>query len=178
MGVHLNCLAKEDRHLHSQSQVDGAMITTLSSQLQEVVDAMGTNGRTVGNNLVELSKRCDCQRKEINHLKDQEEWRGEVVGINHNLKLFEARLESTEEKRYRCGQTPSDVELISQEEVHSEFSYVDENKENKYFAPSEENLVPIPIPAPCCHGNSIATCPTLEEIVEEPREASCKDLDA
>ena len=44
----------------------------LSSQLQEVVEAMKTNGRAVGNDLVELNKRCDCQRKEINFLKDQE----------------------------------------------------------------------------------------------------------
>ena len=54
MDVHLVHLVEESRQLHSQSQANGVTIAALSSQLQEVVEAMGTNGRAVGSSLVEL----------------------------------------------------------------------------------------------------------------------------
>ena len=141
---------------------------------------MGTNRKAVGNNLVELSKRCDCQRKEINHLMDQEEeWRGEIVGVNHDLKLFKARLERAEESRHRCGKTPSDMKnLVSQEEAHSELSFTNEYKENECFAPPKEILIPIPVLPPYAQEHSMMIHPPLEEIVEEPREPIAEDLDA
>ena len=74
---------------------------------------MGINGRAMGTDLVKPNKWCDCQRKEINCLKDQEDkWRGEIVGVNDDLRLFEARLDRAEEKRCRYGQTPSNVESL------------------------------------------------------------------
>ena len=74
---------------------------------------MGTNWKAVGNNLVELNRRCDCQRKEINHLKEQEDnLRDGLVGVNHNLKLSNTRLDRVEERRCRCGETPSDIESL------------------------------------------------------------------
>lgn len=66
---------------------------------------MGTNGKAVENDLVELNKKCDHQRKEINCLKYQEDdLRDGLVGVNHNIKLFDARLDRAEEKRFRCGE--------------------------------------------------------------------------
>ena len=44
---------------------------------------------------------------------------------------------------------------------------------SEYVAPPVEN----PIPAPCHPCSSSRVCPALEEIVEEPRDAICDDLD-
>ena len=40
-----------------------------------------------------------------------------------------------------------------------------------------ENLIPLPVPAPCHPCSSSMVCPALEEMVEEPREAICNELD-
>ena len=77
-------------------------------------------------------------------------------------------------------QTPSKVgeEFVSsEEEARTELSYASA-KGSKYVAPLVENPIPIPDPAPCQPFCSTTTCPTLEEIMEEPRDAICNDLDA
>ena len=63
------------------------------------------------------------------------------------------------------------------EEARTEPFYVSA-RASEYTAPPVENLIPIPIPAPYHPCSSSLTCPDLEEIVEEPRDAICDDLDA
>ena len=77
-----------------------------------------------------------------------------------------------------CGQTPSEVgeELSSEEEARTKLSYASA-RASEYIAPPVENPIPIPVPAPCLPCGSTRTCPALEEIVEEPKDAIGNDLD-
>ena len=51
-------------------------------------------------------------------------------------------------------------------------------KENEYMAPLVENPIPIPVVPPCPQDQSPRDRFPLEEIVEEPREAVCDELNA
>ena len=79
----------------------------------------------------------------------------------------------------KCGHTPSEVgeDVSSEEEVRTELSYASA-KGSEYVAPPVENLIPVPVPAPCHPCTLSGTYSTLEEIVEEHREAICDDRDA
>ena len=91
-------------------------------------------------------------------LKRREKEFGElVIAAGHEAQLFKTQLDQLEEQGCKCGHTPSAVE---------------------YVAPPVENLIPIPVSAPCCQGNLSMVCPALEEIVEELRELIVEDLDA
>ena len=48
---------------------------------------------------------------------------------------------------------------------------------SEYSAPPIENLILLPLPTPCHPCGSSLLGPALEEIVEEPREVICDDLD-
>ena len=109
----------------------------------------------------------------------EEELRGYVLGAAHKAEVFQSRLDRMEERVCRCGQTPSEVgeELSSEEDARTELSYA-LARVSEYIAPPVENLIPIPVPAPCLPRGSARTCPALEEIVVEPRDTICNDLDA
>ena len=140
----------------------------------------------VGRDLEEVNGCFDCHRGEINHLKKreselkekEEELRGYVLGAAHEAELFKNWLDQMEERVCRCRQTPSEVgeELFSEEVAKTELPYA-LTRASEYIAPPVENPIPIPVPAPCLPCGSIRTCPALEKIVEEPRDAICEDLD-
>ena len=67
--------------------------------------------------------------------------------------------------------------VSSEDEGRTELSYA-LARASESVAPPLENPVPLPIPLPCHPCGSSATAPALEEIVEEPAGAICKDLDA
>ena len=69
-------------------------------------------------------------------------------------------------------------EFVSfEEDARTELSYAF-TRGSKYVAPPVENLIPILVLAPCHPCGSSLVTPALEEIVEEPAGAICKDLDA
>ena len=67
--------------------------------------------------------------------------------------------------------------VSSEDEGRTELSYVSA-RGSEYIAPPVENPVPLPAPPPCHPCGSSSTAPLLEEIIEEPSRAICKDLDA
>ena len=85
-----------------------------------------------------------------------------------------------EDSRCRCSKTPLEVgeDFISSEDNgRTELSYTSARL-SEYVAPPSENLVSLPVPLPCHPCGSSTTAPALEEIVEEPAGAICKDLNA
>lgn len=52
--IRMDSLSKESCKLWSQSQADGAWINQLSSQVQELIEALGTREAIVGRDLEEL----------------------------------------------------------------------------------------------------------------------------
>ena len=126
--------------------------------------------------LEEVNGHFDCHRGGINYLKKREELKGLIISAGHEV--FKTQLDQMEERACKCGHTPSEVaeELSLKEDARSELSYAS-TKESEYTAPLVENLIPISIPAPCHPCSSSIVCPALEEIVEEPREAVCDELD-
>ena len=187
MDIHLNQRDEELRQLRSQSQVDGAQLTALSIQVQELISSVEARAEVVGRDLEEINGRFDCHRGEINHLKIREKdskeevkkLKGFVVGADHEAQIFKDCLDKMEENVCRCGQTPSEVgeEFVSSEDKgRTELSYASV-REDKYVAPPIENSIPLPIPAPaiCCLGPT-TTLPLMEEIAEEPAFI-CEDLD-
>ena len=167
MDVCLDQRDKELHQLHSQSQADGAQITALSLQVQELISSVETRAKVVGRDLDEINGWFNCHRGEINRLKIREKdtkeeikkLKGFIVSASHEAQIFKNCLDRMEENVCRCGCTPSEVG-------------------EEYIAPPLENPIPIPIPAPvssCCLGSSTAL-PSLEEITEEPTFI-CDDLD-
>ena len=187
MDTCLNSMSEELRQLHSQSQEDGAKMAVMSLQLQEVMSSVEMRSEVVGRDLEEVNGCFDCHRGEINHLKrkevelkeKEEELRGYVLGAAHESEVFIHQLNQMEERLCKCGQTPSEVgeELSSEEDTRMKLSYASA-RGSKYIAPPVENPIPIPVPAPCLPCGLTRTCPALEEIVEEPRDTICDDLDA
>ena len=105
---------------------------------------------------------------------------GFIIRAGHNTKIFKDCLDWMEDNVCRCGHIPLEVgeEFVSlEEEARTKLSYMSA-RGRKYVAPLVENPIPIPVPTPChpCSLSSVA--PALEEIVEEPTRAICKDLDA
>ena len=101
-----------------------------------------------------------------------------IVGTGHEAQVFKNRLDRMEENVCRCGRTPSEVgeEFVSSEdEGRTELSYASV-REDEYVAPSVENSIPLPVPAPstCCL-RPTTTLPPMEEISEEPTFI-CEDL--
>ena len=88
-------------------------------------------------------------------------------------------LDQMKERACKPGHTPSNVaeELFSEEDARTKLSYASA-RASAYVAPPVENPIPIPISAPCHPCSSSMVCPALKEIVEEPRDTICEDLDA
>ena len=184
------CLEQRDeelRQLHSQSQVDGAQLATLSLQMQELISLVESRAKVVGKDLEEINGRFDCHRGEINYLKirekdgkeEVEQLKGFIMGAGHEAQVFKNRLDRIKENVCRCGRTPLEVgeEFVSSEdEGRTELSYASV-REDEYVAPPVENAIPLPIPAlaSCCLGFH-TTLPPMEEITEEP-SFICEDLD-
>ena len=170
------CLEQRDeelRQLQSQSQVDGAQLTALSLQMQELISSVESRAEVVGKDLEEINGQFDCHRGEINRLKirekdakeETEQLKGFIVGAGHEAQVFKNRLARMKENVCRCGRTPLEVgeEFVSSEdEGRTKLSYASV-REDKYVAPPVENSIPLPIPAPapCCQG-SHTTLPALE----------------
>ena len=178
---------KELRQLWSQSQADGAQLSALSLQLQELISSVELRSEVVGKDLEEINGWFDRHRGEINHLKirekdskeEVEKLKGFIVGAGHEAQIFKNHLNRMEENVCRCGQTPSEVgeEFVSSEdEGRTELSYASAAGE-EYVAPPVENSIPLPVPAPasCCLGPT-TTLPPMEEITKEP-SFICDDLD-
>ena len=109
-----------------------------------------------------------------------EELGGFIIGAGHNAKIFKDQLDYMEDSRCWCSQTPLEVGeefVLSEDKGRTELSYASA-RVSEYVAPLLENSVPLPVPLPCHPCGSSTTAPALEEIVEEPAGAICKDLDA
>ena len=104
---------------------------------------------------------------------------GFIIGASHDAKIFKIWLDCMEDNLCQCGHTPLEVrkEFISlEDEARTELSYASA-RGSEYIAPPVENPIPIPVPAPCHPCGFSFTALVLEEIVEEPTGAICKDLD-
>ena len=174
--------------LRSQSQEDGAQLATLSLQVQELIALVRERSKVVERDLEGVDGCFNCHKGDINHLKIREkeakvkveELEGFIIGAGHDTKIFKNRLDRMEDSCCWCGRTPLEVgkEFVSSEnEGRTELSYASA-RASKYVAPPLENLVPLPVPPPCHPCGSSTTAPALEEIVEEPARAICKNLDA
>ena len=107
-----------------------------------------------------------------------EQLEGFIIRAGHDAKIFKDWFDLMEDSRCQCGQTPSEVreEFVSSEDKgRTKLSYVSA-RVSEYVAPPLENLVPLPVPPPCHPCGSSTTAPALEEIIEEPAGAICKDL--
>ena len=187
MDVCLDQSEEELRQLQSQSQLDGAQLTALSLQVQELISSVEARAKVVGRDLEEINGRFDCHRGEINHLKIREKdaketkkLKGFIIGAGHKAQIFKNRLDRMEENICRCGQTPSEVGeefVFSEDEGRTELSYASAPGE-EYVAPPIENPIPIPIPAlvsSCCLSSTPAL-PPMEEITAAATFI-CEDLD-
>ena len=134
MDVRLKQRDEELHQLRSQSQSDGARLTALSVQMQELISSVESRAEVVGRDLEEINGQFDRHRGEINHLKirekdakeEVERLKGFVVGAGHEAQVFKDRLNRMEENVCRCGRTPSEVgeEFVSSEdEGRTELSY-------------------------------------------------------
>ena len=171
-------MAEELHKLCYQSQGDGAKMAAISLQLQEVISLVEERSRVVGTDLEEVNGHFDHHRGEINHLKKKEELKDLIISVGHKAEIFKAWLDRMEERACKCGHTPLEVagKLSSEEDARTELSYAS-TRASEYIAPPVENPIPIPIPAPCHPCSLFMVCPALEEIVEEPRDAICDNLD-
>src|ERR1700743_3272190 len=108
------CLEQRDeelRQLRSQSQADGAQLTALSLQLQELISSVESRVEVVGRDLEEINGRFDRHRGEINRLKIREKdskeevgkLKGFVIGAGHEAQIFKDRLNRKAENVCRCG---------------------------------------------------------------------------
>ena len=93
------CLDSRDEELcqlQSQSQADGAQLTVLSMQVQELISSVETRAEVVGKDLEEINGQFDCHRSEINHLKIREKdakdkvgkLKGFVISAGHEAQVF------------------------------------------------------------------------------------------
>ena len=153
-------------------------MAVISLQFQEVMSSVEKRSIVVGTDLEEVNDHFDCHWREINQLKKEEESRDLIVGAAHKAELSKTHLDRMEDRACKCGHTPSKVveELSSKEGGRTELSYAS-SRASEYIAPPVKNSIPIPIPTPCHPCRLSVTCPALEEIVEEPRDAICDNLD-
>ena len=179
MDVHLDQRDKELCQLWSQSQANGAQLTMLSMQVQELISLVEARAKVVGRDLEEINGWFDCHGGEINHLKirekdakeEMEKLKGFIIGAAHEAQIFKDRLDRMEENISRCGCTPSEVgeEFVSSEDkARTELTYAS-TRGSEYIASPLENPIPTPVPAPtssCCLGSG-SPLPPLEEITEE-----------
>ena len=111
------CLEQRDeelRQLRSQSQADGAQLSALSLQLQELISSVESRAEVVGRDLEEINQRFDRHRGEINRLKirekdakeETEKLKGFIVGAGHEAQVFKNRLDRMEENICRCESGP------------------------------------------------------------------------
>ena len=108
------------------------------------------------------------------------ELKGFIIGAGQDAKIFKDWLDQMEDNICRCRHTPAEVGEVfvsSEEEARTKLSYAS-TRGSEYLAPLVENPIPILVPAPCHPCGSSLVTPALEEIVEEPAGAICKDLDA
>ena len=111
MDVHLDQRDKELHQLWSQSQADGAQLTALSMQVQELISLVEARAKVVGGDLEEINGWFDCHRDEINRLKirekdakeEVEKLKGFIVGAGHEAQVFKDRLDQMEESICRFG---------------------------------------------------------------------------
>ena len=145
------CLDQRDEELcqlRSQSQADGAQLSALSLQMQELISLVESRAKVVGRDLEEINGWFDHHRGEINCLKirekdskeEVEKLKGFIVGAGHEAQVFKNHLDRMDENVCRCGRTPSEVgeEFVSSEdEGRTELSYASV-REDKYIAPPGE----------------------------------------
>src|SRR6202000_1482287 len=133
LDVRLEQRDEELRQLRSQSQTDGAQLSALSLQLQELISSVESRAEVVGRDLEEINQRFDRHRGEINRLKirekdskeEVEKLKGFVVGAGHEAQVFKDRLDRMAENTCRCGRTPSEVGeefVFSEDEGGTELS--------------------------------------------------------
>ena len=109
MDVCLNSMAEEIHQLCSQSQEDGAKMTALLLQLQELMSSADERSRVVGTDLEEVNSHFDYHRGEINHVKKkEEELKYLIISAGHEMEIFKTQLDQME-KACKCGHTPSEV---------------------------------------------------------------------
>ena len=90
----LDSLAEETHKLCSQSQEDGAKMTVISLELQELIPLVGEWSRTVRTDLEEVNGHFDCHRTEINQLKRRErELEDLVIAAGHEVQVFKTQLD-------------------------------------------------------------------------------------
>ena len=140
----------------------------------------------MGRDLEKINGWFDCHRGEINCLKTREKdakekvdkLGGFIIGAAHEAKTFKSCLDRMEDNVCRCGHTPSKVgeEFVSSEEEARTKLFYALARGSEYVAPPIENLIPIPIPAPCHPCGSLTALPALEDITEEP-SVICDNLD-
>ena len=98
------CLDQRDEELHqlrSQSQSDGAQLSALSLQMQELIFSMESRAKVVGKDLEEINGQFNCHRGEINHLKirekdskeEVEKLKGFIIGAGHEAQVFKNHLD-------------------------------------------------------------------------------------
>ena len=111
-------MAKEICQLCSQSQEDGAKMTVMLLQLQELISSMQERSRVVGKDLEEVNGCFDYHEGKINCLKKrEEELKSLIIGAGHEAQVFKTQLGWLEEKACKCEHTPSEmVEELSSEE--------------------------------------------------------------
>ena len=111
MDVRLDQRDKELHQLWSQSQADGAQLTALSMQVQELISLVEARAKVVGRDLEEINGWFDCHRDEINRLKirekdakeEVEKLKGFIVGAGHEAQVFKDHLDQMEESICRFG---------------------------------------------------------------------------
>ena len=102
---------EELRQLQYQSQANGAQLTALSLQLQELISSVESRAEVVGRDLEEINGRFDHHRGEINRLKIREKdakeetkkLKGFIVGARHEAQVFKDCLNRVEDNICRCG---------------------------------------------------------------------------
>ena len=113
MDCHLNSRDEELRQLHSQSQEDGAQLSTLSLQVQELIALVKERYEVVERDLEEVNGHFDRHQGEINWLKTREkeakekvdQLRGFIIGASNDAKIFKDRLDRMEQNLCQCGHT-------------------------------------------------------------------------
>ena len=185
MDICLNSRDEELCQLRSQSQADGAKLAAFSLQVQELISSVEARAKVVGRDLEEINRWFDYHRGENNHLKIREKdtkekverLEGFTIGAAHEAEVFKSHLDRMEDNVCRCGRTPSEVgeEFVSSEEEARTELFYESARGSKYVAPPLENLIPIPVPAPCHPCGSSTALLALEEITEEATFI-CDDL--
>ena len=94
MDVHLDCLTEEVHQPCSQSQEDGAKMSVMSLQLQELISLVEESSRVVETDLEEVNSCIDCHRGEIDRLKRKEKHLKDlIIGAGHEAQVFKTQLD-------------------------------------------------------------------------------------